>query len=666
MLQRTNLAWDPYYKYLERVITGSKSTSRAEIKPMMTPKGAGEPHLTSRATHERLAADIIEEIARELGLNAEYAYIGMLFHDAGHPFSAHDGEEFFDLIGRVENCGFYHHNAKGVETILAENICEQAINMIPGIENNPELRKKLEEEFYYYLDIVVSHDGEATKSDINKETTPYPTIKEAVMTKLCLANATGTYKFIAQTDEGKLAKIADVLAYLPTDIQDGFRLSGITGFNEDYLELIGSMFAEDETLDDNGKREFAKQFITEIQGRKLRELESDMTNPLNQEILGYAIEIRREAKNQGLNISALSDEERDKLDQIIESKIQKIRREKHTSTYEEEQKQYSNENKLREFTSKILNLSSATVAEITSKIREYFISDFIKTSREKQKLTFSLKAEDLFYKLKRYNGKYIVTHLKFDYQRVGQPDAAKELVNDVAQSLVKSGAIRDKFYDEAIMKEVEKLNPKAATYMKSPQREEATYDEYKKKVKIITGRKTLEGKYEETDPKKLHKYKLFKDVYSYTRKHGQSFARKYVTVFEAIPYTVRKNVEFALENKNEKTDFLQEYQQENNDNIRNRMIKRYGSIEAAKEHNEEFIAELVEEERNKMEEKMAKQLAIDYLSGMTDRGFNAVAIKTGYMTYEQVWNGSRGGTSQSVSKLVAALERAEQDTGLEL
>lgn len=242
MLQKTMLAWDPYMRYLEEAINKSKFNKRAESKPMATPKGAGESHLTSRVNHQRLAANIMKYIAGELDLNYNYAYTAMLAHDAGHPFSAHEGEEVFSLIGRSMNCGFFHHNAKGVEVILSEDICGKAIDMIPGIEDDPELRKQLEEEFYYFLDIVISHDGEATKSDLRKEATAYPSIKEAVFSKLRMSNSTNSYKFIAQTEEGKLAKVADVLAYLPTDIQDGFRLGIINHFDDDYLELFGALF----------------------------------------------------------------------------------------------------------------------------------------------------------------------------------------------------------------------------------------------------------------------------------------------------------------------------------------------------------------------------------------------------------------------------------------
>ena len=659
MLEKTELEWNKYRVYLEKAINKSKFNKRAEIKPMATPKGDGDSHLTSRANHERLAAQIIERISKKLGLNYDYAYIGMLMHDAGHPFSAHEGEEVFNLLGRTGNCGYYHHNAKGVEVILSEDICGKAINMIPGIENNPELRKKLEDEFYYFLDIVISHDGEATKKDFHKSETPYPTIKDAVETKLTLSNSQNNHKFIAQTNEGKLAKVADVLAYFPTDIQDGFRLGILKNFNEDYLKLIGDMFSNDDSLDDKGKIEFAKDLLDGIKERKVRELESDMDDPENKQVIKYAKQIIKEAKSQGLDISALTAEDQDKLDEIINKKIEELRK---NTTFEndmDEQMFYSDMSKLREFTSKLKNVSTDVVSEITNRMEEYFIEDFMENSLKTGKMEFSKKAENMFYKIKDLNYDYIVLFTKWDYQRDGQPEAAKELVELVAANLVKSGVIRDKFYDRTIRRHV--TNPQALKYMTTPRRTEKEYEDYKKEKRIIRGRKTLDERFTEKNPKKLHTYDLYKSTYEYARKHGRNFARKYMNVFESIPYTVRQNVEYAISDKRSNDDFLIEFQNDYNRDLRERMISEYGSIDEAVRRQEEFIAKLVEEERNKMEEKIARQLSIDYLSGMTDRSFNNLALRTGYMTEEQVYNAKRDGVpSQSVIRNRDAL-RADNE-----
>lgn len=221
-MKRTNLVWDDYIEYLIDAINGSKFMKRAENKPMATPKTESEIHISTRAIHLRESAAIAKRIAEALGLNENYIYAGMLMHDAGHPFSAHEGEEIFNYLGDVYNTQYFHHNAKGVEIILNEDICGKAMSKIPGIENNPELRRRLEEEFPYFLDVIISHDGEATREDMMKKETPYDTMQKAVQNKIRLANSVNDYKFIAQTPEGKIAKFADVIAYLASDMQDRF------------------------------------------------------------------------------------------------------------------------------------------------------------------------------------------------------------------------------------------------------------------------------------------------------------------------------------------------------------------------------------------------------------------------------------------------------------
>ena len=72
---------------------------------------------------------------------------------------------------------------------------------------------------------------------------------------------------------------------------------------------------------------------------------------------------------------------------------------------------------------------------------------------------------------------------------------------------------------------------------------------------------------------------------------------------------------------------------------------------------DEIIQKRIEQARNNMEEAMAYQLAIDYISGMTDRSFNDLAIRTGYMSYDDL-NTKRGRTrSSSVVDLIAKNNR---------
>lgn len=751
-MKKTELTWDKYMDYLVETIDESKFMRRAETKPMSTPKAASESHVTSRATHSKIAANIAKRLADGLDLNGEYIYAGMLMHDAGHPFSAHEGEEIFNKFGKRKNCGFFHHNAKGVEVIRAEGIRDKAISKIPNINENPELREQLEKEFDYFLDVIISHDGEATRGERNRKETQYLSMHDAVKDKLKRANSFNDYKFVAQTPEGKLAKMADVIAYLATDIQDGFRIGIIEDFDDDYLALLGEVLTTGYSTRE-GYITCAKNKIKEVKESKLRELKSEMKKPENEAILANANEIIKRAEQQGVNVTSMRDEELQKIDAIMEQKIQEIKDKSEGMSEEgmsEEEKQfmYADIEKLKEFVGKMLSVNSSVVQEITSRMQEYFINDIVTETRAKteekektilelrEKLAlnpgdkelrkqledeekdtpvnpkFSYKAERLFDNIKNLNYKKIVQYTKWDYQIEQQPEAAKELVTIAAKALKETGAIRNKFYDRAIRREVES---EALQYMRVKTVDESQYEKNKEKygIRAIKRAKTLENgeKYTAKGKKasENRKHQLCREVYNNVQKEGDNFAVKFNNVFAAIPKTVEMVVDEAIsydesftrrvnatrniikaeyDGKIEKLDdpdkqerlalllvgrgickpnqtadtikqamrsygYLERYEEEENRKNQSKLLEQYGTIEEVKKHRDEIIQKRIEQARNNMEERMAYQLAIDYISGMTDRSFNDLAIRTGYMSYDDL-DTKRGTTrSSSVVDLIA-------------
>ena len=744
-MKKTELTWDKYMDYLIETIDESKFMRRAETKPMSTPKAASESHVTSRATHSKIAANIAKRLADGLDLNGEYIYAGMLMHDAGHPFSAHEGEETFNKFGKRKNCGFFHHNAKGVEVIRAEGIRDKAISKIPNINENPELREQLETEFDYFLDVIISHDGEATRGERNRKETQYPSMHDAVKDKLKRANSFNDYKFVAQTPEGKLAKMADVIAYLATDIQDGFRIGIIEDFDDDYLALLGEVLTTGYSTRE-GYITCAKNKIKEVKESKLRELKSEMKKPENEAILANANEIIKRAEQQGVNVTSMRDEELQKIDAIMEQKIQEIKDKSEGMSEEEKQFMYADIEKLKEFVGKMLSVNSSVVQEITSRMQEYFINDIVTETRAKteekektilelrEKLAlnpgdkelrkqleekdtpvnpkFSYKAEKLFDNIKNLNYKKIVQYTKWDYQIEQQPEAAKELVTIAAKALKETGAIRNKFYDRAIRREVES---EALQYMRVKTVDESQYEKNKEKygIRAIKRAKTPENGEKYTAKGKQasenRKHQLCREVYNNVQKEGDNFAVKFNNVFAAIPKTVEMVVDEAIsydepftrrvnatrniikaeyDGKIEKLDdpdkqerlalllvgrgickpnqtadtikqamrsygYLERYEEEENRKNQSKLLEQYGTIEEVKKHRDEIIQERIEQARNNMEEKMAYQLAIDYISGMTDRSFNDLAIRTGYMSYDDL-DTKRGTTrSSSVVDLIA-------------
>ena len=133
-----------------------------------------------------------------------------------------------------------------------------------------------------------------------------------------------------------------------------------------------------------------------------------------------------------------------------------------------------------------------------------------------------------------------------------------------------------------------------------------------------------------------------------------------MNVYNAIPYTVRDNVEWALKNEIECQDYLIDLQRKSNNSIRKRIQDTYGSCDITEEQKEDFIKLLVEEERQKMEEKMAMQLAIDYIGGMTDPMFNDVAKKLGYIEGKKINKPKRKGVSSNVQGVLARLQKDDK------
>lgn len=696
-MKRTNLIWDNYMDYLIDAINESKFMKRAEHKPMSTPKTATESHISTRSIHLRESADVAKRLAKGLGLNEDYIYAAMLMHDAGHPFSAHEGEEIFNYLGELYNTQYFHHNAKGVEIILSEDICGKAISKIPNIESNPELRAKLEQEFDYFLDVVISHDGEANRKEMTKPETQYGTIKDALRAKVKSANTQNVYKFIAQTPEGKIAKFADVIAYLASDMQDGFRLGILKGFSDDYLELFGQMFSSEYPGTREEKIECGRRIIDQIKQQNLREkrqtkdfmLSQDQdvqkalstilskiqklgvdVNTVDPETLQKIFDkekaefrknkIKAFFKTKGANIP---NEKRSKLEECIAAKIEE------GTPLSEAEEQFAEElnaiesqvNKIEEFGAKMLRTRSSVVYEVTSKMKEYFINDLIENSQNSTTPQLSNAGWDMFFRAKSLNYSEFVKSTNWNYQTQEYPEAAMELVEECSDSLVKSGAIRNKFYDPAVRMHV--TDQEALQYMKTQYRPERVYTSYRKEHGIgdlKTIAKPTKGKF--TGNKEQHALmKLFGDLYSYVQNEDKVFAVRYENTFNAIKTRVAQKINNALTVSHQsKNSLYRPKSQEQIEGIRQEVERLYGTTELTPEQREEFITQKIQSELKQMEKKMAIQLSTDYLAGMTDRSFAEIAIQTGHLSPEVLKNGVRGVVeSEQVNLLLKNLKETE-------
>lgn len=294
--------------------TRNKFVRRAEIKPMAIIRKEEDGHATSRAQHLRQVANIAKEIAKQLGLNEKIVYIGMLLHDAGHAFYGHEGEFAVDMVGRLLNVGHYHHAAKGIDVILSEDIIGKIIEkLVPDIDKNKELKEQLEKDAWYFLDLVVSHDGESVLKPDSEIVISLPTlngkikdrfskdydIKEAVLAKVKLAANSESFKCRGETLESQISKPSDVIAYIKTDLIDAFSQGITTKLSDDFLELMGQLLVENDEYFEEFKRnrakcettmqqeeldsvirkkriEIANKYIDNIKKKELRELVDDI------------------------------------------------------------------------------------------------------------------------------------------------------------------------------------------------------------------------------------------------------------------------------------------------------------------------------------------------------------------------------------------------------
>ena len=720
-MQKTKLAWDPYMDYLIDTINGSKFMKRAEDKPMATPKTAEESHVTTRAIHLRQTADISRRLAKELGLNENYAYVGMLMHDAGHPFSAHEGEEIFTYLGEVYDTQFFHHNAKGVEIVLSEDICGKAIARIPGIEEKPELKKQLEDEFYYFLDIIISHDGEASKEEMKRKEESYDSIKDAVYDKLKRSNGKNDYKFTAQTPEGKLAKYSDVIAYLATDLQDGFRLGIYKDFSDKHLELFGRFFSDNRESTPEENIACARRKINEIKRKNLRETRDSISREKDEDVLNTFSSILDAFKKENLDVftsdeKAIEEVAKREIDSFKKKKLEtfleknninegEIRKAKKVITrkckkgekltQEEEKiaeflnKVGSQTKKIREYSSNMLKVKSNVVYEVSALMQEFIIRDLVESTKKDERESddettviphLSEFVEKFFIDAKYINYEQYVPATKWNYQFEELPDAVQKLTKKCAKELIRLGAIRDKFYDDSVRSLVK--NPDALTYMKTTYRQEEKYDKYRRKQRIRSLKphaKTMKGRF--VGSKKQRTINELNDsVYKYVENQEEVFAIRYENTFLAIQERVRRRVDKAIavepeekiktvakaEKVKEKISRNRNYGEQRRilvSKTRREILDRYKTLDITPEQKEEFIKEKIEEELQNMEEKMAIQLASDYLAGMSDVSFNDLAIKTGCMKRKTILKSSRTDVESKAIKELKKKMKEQNDEG---
>lgn len=687
-------AFDNYEEELEKtIIQRNKYMKRAISKPMARIEESRAPHIENRGNHMLQTAPEAKKLARGLGLNETVAKIGMLMHDAGHPFGAHEGEQTMNIIGELLNTGYFHHNAKGIDVILSENLIEKFIDGIPEARDNQELRKRMKNDAWYFFDLIVGHDGESSKKDeeeMSKKHKKYESVKEAVLDKARKANRTNNYKCQVETLEAQLSKPADILSYLKSDMLDAFSQGIIKEFSDDYLVLITKLLLENkeqtEKIEDkiklgdsntkekikNERIKKAKKFINELKKQELRETREDIDINYDGKILGIVDKILEQIEEKGLSTFSIEEQNEEVLDEITNNETQKFVEEE-LKKGTDKQTIGSDKNKIIDYTKKMIQIRKRTVEKVMTKMQEALEQDYISTTlkkweqiekdnsltdderykRKKETMGFSDKASDIIYGpngMKQLNYIEYVQFTKREYQRKSLPKATLKMIEQCANSLVKTGIIRDKFYDRTILKHINDEQVKNA--MKVPERDEESYTKYKLKIgirepgslKLAKQRKEKYTKKYEEDKEEAKRRKeanakagIFKEVYNYTQRQGARFALSCEDVYYAIPYTVRSMVKKAVNSKYKPNAYLPQEEKSKVYKIRKELAERfgeYGGIAITKENLENYINELINKERDNLELNVAREISIKYLGGMTDRGIVKLLIDTGNLSKE--------------------------------
>jgi dGTPase len=178
----------PFARDAARVLH-TRAFRRLAGKTQVFTRVPGEPpgdHFRSRLTHTLEVTQISRTLARTLGLNAELAEALALAHDIGHPPFGHAGEKALDEALRAHGLGFDHNlHALRIVTWFEERYpAFRGLNLTLGVREG-----------------IVKHSH-----DYSKQT--HPELAEYFLDQF-------------PPLEAQLIDLADEIAYLTADIDDG-------------------------------------------------------------------------------------------------------------------------------------------------------------------------------------------------------------------------------------------------------------------------------------------------------------------------------------------------------------------------------------------------------------------------------------------------------------
>jgi dGTPase len=263
----------PFARDIARILH-ARAFRRLAGKTQVFTRLPGEPsvdHFRSRLTHTLEVAQIARTLSRALGLNADLAEALALSHDIGHPPFGHAGEKALDRALRAHGLGFDHN----LHALRIVDWFEERYPGFRGINLTLGLREGI---------VKHSHDYAADE---------HPELAEFFLDRF-------------PPLEAQLIDIADEIAYLTADLDDGLG-AGILALDEVRAAVPLFRKFHDEALADYPAAA-PKLAVSDALRRLLDLLVTDLLHETHRRVLAADIETLDELRHAPKRMAALSAE----------------------------------------------------------------------------------------------------------------------------------------------------------------------------------------------------------------------------------------------------------------------------------------------------------------------------------------------------------------------
>ncbi len=275
--------WRTCYQRDRDRIVHSEAFRKLEYKTQVFVIFEGDYYRT-RLTHTIEVAQLARTIGRNLRLNEDLIEAIALAHDLGHPPFGHAGEEALDEIVLKGSRKGFNHNLRSFEIV-----------------------SKFERKYPHFPGLNLTHE---VLVGILKHETIYDT------------PAGSAYRKFKEgpTLEAQVVDIADSLAYLNHDIDDGLTSGCIC--EEDLMGSVLWQKAVKKIGDDKRKDPlmFKYQIVKELIDMQVKDLLISTDERLKKAVFKSSAEVKA-SKQKIIGFSSLMASERDALQQILNEKL---------------------------------------------------------------------------------------------------------------------------------------------------------------------------------------------------------------------------------------------------------------------------------------------------------------------------------------------------------